>query len=377
MQSEAALNRQIEDLNEEIGQRKAALEQKVGECNNLREELRQSKKCEKVLEEKIRLLDDEVEVLSAQIEDAGEDNNKDLILVRTECENLRKKLAATKQDLTRVENLNASWKADMQNLKVDLESEIDIQNQLKIQLLEANRRMETAQKEKQQFQEQLQKVNTQAHAIKTKAIDIEAERDELLAELADLENNNPGNRTVDLERTELRKAKTKLELDIHRIRDERGLYAEKAQRLEADLDDAFTNATKEQTKLEKKIWDLENRLKTETDSHAREIKVAQRNIERLEERIDGMAQVDGHDSSLELELATAREQLAEVRRREGEVVQKEAAHKKTIRELRQKIDKLQADLYDAQNEAAARSPNSTRTTPGRAPGHAGSWAGCG
>ena len=354
-QAEQSLNSQIKDLSEEIERRRKTLEQKINECNTLRGELRQSKKSEKVLEEKVRLLDDEIEVLGGELEEAGKDNNKDLVVLRSECEALRKKLATTKQELTRVENENIHAKADMQTVKVDLEAEVGTQNHLKIQLQEANRRLEAAQKEKKLLQEQLQKANTQAHAIKTVAMDIEAERDELWSQLKDVD--------VDTEKMDLRKARSKLELDLQRVRDERGLYAEKVQRLETELEDAFTNATKEQVKLEKQIWELQTQLKTAIESREREASAAKRNISRLEKRIEELVQMDGHDSGLDLELATVREHLAESRRRESEVLQKETQSKKMMRELRMKIDKLEKDLIDAQNEAAM--PSLMNTPTGR------------
>jgi len=366
--AEKALNRQIKDLQEEIEARKGTLEAKISELNGAREELRQSKKGEKALEEKIRLLDDEIEVLSAQLEDAGEDNNKDLVVVRAECEALRKKLAATKAELTRAENENAHAKADMQNIKVDLEAEMGGQNQLKIQLQEANRRLDGTQREKKQLQEHLNKVQTQAHAIRTTAMDIEAERDELLSQLRDLHGRVDITKNVDTEKMELRKAKSKLELDLQRIRDERGLYTEKAQQLEVDLEEAFTNATREQAKLEKQVWELQSQLKSAVEMREREVGAAKRNVDRLERRVSELMQVDGgHDSGLDLELATVREHLAEARRRESEVVQRESQSKKTVRELRMKVDKLERELSEAQNELAMKSTVGTSfmsATPG-------------
>lgn len=365
-QAEQMLNRQIQELSEEIAQRKKTLEQKITECSALREELRQSKKTEKALEEKVRLLDDEIEVLSAQLEDAGEDNNKDLVVLRSECEALRKKLAATKQELTKVENENAHAKADMQTIKVDLEAEVGTQNQLKIQLQEANRRMESAQKDKKQMQDQLSRIQNQAHAIRSTAMEIEAERDELLSQLKEMHHTVDITKNVDTEKMELRKAKSKLEVDLQRIRDERGLYAEKAQQLEADLEDAFTNATKEQAKLEKQVWELQTQLKSAIEAREREAGVAKRNVQRLEQRIEELMQTDNHDSGLDLELATVREHLAEARRRESEVIQREGQSKKTVRELRMKIDKLEQELLEAQSDAAMRSTLGTSfmNTPG-------------
>ncbi|RPB25465.1 hypothetical protein L211DRAFT_836189 [Terfezia boudieri ATCC MYA-4762] len=365
--AEQTLNRQIKDLQEEIAARKGTLEAKISELNGVREELRQSKKGEKALEEKIRLLDDEIEVLSAQLDEAGEDNNKDLVVVRAECEALRKKLAATKAELTRAENENAHAKADMQNIKVDLEAEMGGQNQLKIQLQEANRRLDGMQREKKLLQEQLSKVQTQAHAIRTTAMDIEAERDELLSQLKDLHGRVDITKNVDTEKMELRKAKSKLELDLQRIRDERGLYAEKAQQLEADLEEAFTNATREQAKLEKQVWDLQTQLKSAVEMREREVLAAKRNVDRLERRVSELTQADGgHDSGLDLELATVREHLAEARRRESEVVQRESQSKKAVRELRMKVDKLERELSEAQNELAMKSTvgASFMNTPG-------------
>ena len=365
--AEQVFNRQIKDLQEEIEARKGTLEAKISELNGAREELRQSKKSEKALEEKIRLLDDEIEVLSAQLDEAGEDNNKDLVVVRAECEALRKKLAATKAELTRAENENAHAKADMQNIRVDLEAEMGGQNQLKIQLQEANRRLEGAQREKKQLQEQLSKVQTQAHAIRTTAMDIEAERDELLSRLKDLNGRVDVTKNIDTEKMELRKAKSKLELDLQRVRDERGLYAEKAQQLEVDLEEAFTNATREQAKLEKQVWELQSQLKSAVEMREREVASAKRNVERLERRVSELVQVDGgHDSDLDLELATVREHLAEARRRESEVVQREIQSKKTARELRMKVDKLERELSEAQNELAMKSTVGTSfmNTPG-------------
>lgn len=353
---EASLTQQISELQDEIEERKAALDVKIAEHNTTKEEFRLSKKAEKALEEKVKYLDDEVELLSATLDEEKENADEEITTTKAEMEVLRQKLNATKLELTRLENQHGKARSEAQAVKGDLEIEALTQKQLKDDLQDANRRLENVKKEKQHIQEQLANVNTQTNSLRVTAMEIEAERDELKSQLQQLSHKVDTSKHLDLEKAELRKAKSRVEIDLQRANDERALLEQKASDLEADLQDAIDTAHHQETKLEKQIRELKSQLKSLSGELESERQASQRNMASLEARIDELLKLDRQDGGLELELENLRASLADARKRENELVQKESASRKTARELRSQIDQLDRELLNAKNATALRSP---------------------
>lgn len=363
---EATLNRQITELQDEIEERKAALDVKIAECNVVKEDLRLSKKTEKALEEKVKYLDDEVELLSATLDEEKEAADEEISTAKAAVETLRQKLNATRLELTRLENQHDKAQSLAQAVKGDLEAETQAQEQLKEDLRDANKRLENVKKEKQHLQEQLSNVNSQTNNFRVAAMEIEAERDELKSQLQQLSRKVDTTGRLDQEKAELRKAKCKIEIDLQRANDERAVLEQKASDLEADLQDANASAHEQEVKLEKQIRDLRNQLKSLNGEREGERQAAERNIISLETRIDELLKLDRSDGGLELELESLRANLSDARKRENELVQKESTSRRAIRELRQQIDKIERELLDTQNAAALRlSPSASSPRSGR------------
>lgn len=363
---EASLTKQITELQDEIEERKAALDVKIAECNAIKEDLRVSKKAEKALEEKVRYLDDEVELLSATLEEEKENTDEEISIARAEVETLRQKLNATRLEFTRLENQHGKARSEAQAVRGDLEAEAQAQQQLKEDLQDANKRLENVKKEKQHLQEQLANASSQANNLRVTAMEIEAERDELKSQLQQLSRKVDTTKHLDQEKAELRKAKSKVEIDLQRANDEQAILEQRASDLEADLQDAIVSAREQKAKLEKQVRDLKNQLKILNGERESERQVAERNIANLEGRIDEILKLDRQDGGLELELESLRANLSDARKRENELIQKESASRKTVREFRHQIDKLERDLLDAQNAVALRSsPTASSPRSGR------------
>lgn len=363
---EASLTKQITELQDEIEERKATLDVKIAECNTIKEELRVSKKAEKALEEKVKYLDDEVELLSATLDEEKENADEEISAAKADVETLRQKLNATRLELTRLENQHGKARSEAQAVKGDLEAEAQAQIQLKLDLQDANKRLENVKKEKQHLQEQLANINSQTNNLRVTAMEIEAERDELKSQLQQLSRKVDTTKHLDQEKVELRKAKSKIEIELQRANGGRAILEQKAGDLEAGLQDAIVSAREQETKLEKQVRDLRSQLKSANSERESERQAAERSIASLEARIDELLKLDRQDGGLELELENLRASLSDARKRENELIQKESASRKAVRELRQQIDKLERELLDAQNAAAFRSsPASSSPRSGR------------
>lgn len=353
---EAGLNQQILELQDEIEERKAALDVKIAEHNATKEELRLSRKAERALEEKVKYLDDEVELLSAQLDEEKGNADEEIDAAKAEVETLRQKLNATKLELSRLENQHGKARYEAQAVKGDLELEVQTQRALKEDIQDATRRLENVKKEKQQLQEQLAKAQTQTNTLRVTTMEIEAERDELKSQLQQISHKADSSKHLDHEKAELRKAKSKIEIDLQRAKDERAILEQRANDLEADLQDAIDTAQEQEIKLGNQVRELKSQLKSLISERESERQVSQRDISRLEARIDELLKLDRQDGGLELELESLRASLSDARKRENDFVQKEAASRKTIRELRHQVDQLDRELLDNKNAAVLQSP---------------------
>lgn len=356
-QAEKSLERQIQDLQHEIEARKQSLDSKLTELAAAKEVVRQAKKAERSLQDQLQERNDEVELLSVQIDEEQENAQVHIDAAQKEVESLRQKLKDAKAEIARLENQNATAQANIRTFQGDLHTDEKTVQQLSQDFKEATRRLEVAKKERHQLNNQFVAVQAQYAALQAASVDVEIERDEFKSRLSQTSRHTDIGKSLNSEKMELRKAKSRLEIDLQHVSEERDFLETKVSELEAELAEA-NEVVREN---EEKAWNMGHDLKKISETHEREMQRNQQKVARLDARIDELVKQGSHDSDAEAELSILRGQLEDTKKRESDLVQKEAGARKDYKELRSRILNLEQELRDARN--AALSQSSIASTP--------------
>ena len=312
-EEERRLLGQIEDLNANLAAKRSASDESRVELSNAKEELRISIREQAALNEKVAELEEEIEVLQADIE---EEHNF--------AEELQKKsLEASDSQVGRI------------------------------------------QKEKQSLQDQLASVNIELHSAKRAAKTAEAERESLEKKLQKVEyaaddTFNAG----DSEKRELRRAKQKLERDLERTKSERDNLQQINQNLEEEVNAEVSRANIEEQRLNDLIDNLRSKQPSAGDT--RELTSAKAKVARLEARI---VELDNQTKIIQSPIADIsglKADLMAARDSEAAAIKREADLKSSNRKLNAQLHDLEKELHElrlAQFKASSRSPS---TSPGQA-----------
>lgn len=296
---EEVLNRQIKELNEVVAAKRVASDENRNELSNAKEELRISIREQASLKETVDTLEDEIEVLQANLEEEAE-------------------YAQRKFD-------NATAELDEQ--------------------------VQHVQKEKQSLQDQLANVNIELHNLRTSAAEHQAEMDELKHELKNGQTRLDDTFRVDQEKLELKRSKLKLESELARLREERRSLSETNAALEQELEGEMERASAEAQRLNTDLDQLRNK-RTPSGSRDRELVTAKAKADRLEKCVKDLeAQIEQNDNALGspsgvVDLASLRADLSAARDRESASVQREVTLKSTSRQLKAQITDLERQVHE-------------------------------
>jgi chromosome segregation ATPase len=348
---ESILTRQIEELQVDIETRRGALEESRTGLAAAKEELRVSKREGKALEEKVQGLEDEIEILQISLDEEGERATEDIAAARAEAEGLRRQLHSLKQDLARAEAAQADANAEVETFRGEVLADEGTKGHLSKRLSDAETQLGRVKKEKQALQDQLANVNIQMHALRTSAAETEAERDEIRSQLQHVQQHVDVEVKLDQEKLELRRANTRLEADIGRSRVEsKSLYV-KNQAIEKELDLEIQKASEQEARFNSEIADLRGQLSVAAEGKDKELNAFKRHVQHLETRVNelgGQLRRDEPDHDLEGELSMVRRDLVDARTNETKHLQREAAQKENIRQLKLKIVDLERNLHEAE-----------------------------
>jgi chromosome segregation ATPase len=344
---EAVLGRQIGELNADIETRRGVLSEVRTELTTAKEELRESKRAEKALEEKIQGLEDEIEISLEEVERATED----AATARAEAEGLRRQLHSVKQDLAKAETALADAKVEIETFREELQAGKASNEHLSKRLADIEAQLVKVKKERQALQDQLANVNIQMHSLRAEAAETEAERDEIRSQLQHTQQHVDVRVKLDQEKLELRRANTRLEADIGRSREESRALREENQALEKELELEIRKATEQEAKFNSEIADLRMQLSISVDGRDKELSTSKRHVQHLELRVNELESrlhQGGPDNDLDGELSIVRRDLADARANETKYLEREAAQKENIRQLRRKVVDLERNLHEAQ-----------------------------
>ena len=306
-----SLQKQIQDLNFSLAEKRTIADDNRNELNNAKEQLRISIREQAEFKEKVAELEEEIEVLQADIE---EEHNL-------------------------AQQLQKNGAHDVQFEKI--------------------------QAEKQTLQDQLATLNVELHNAKRSARTAEAARESLEVKLHKFRNLaddtfNAG----DSEKRELRRAKSKLEKDLERLKSERDNLQQVNQSLEEEVNAEIDRARTEEERLNSELDAV--RFKQSSDSLARELRSAKSKIARLEARIVELDNQTKIIQSPHTDLSGLKADLITARDNEAVAVRREADLKSSNRKLNTAVHDLEKELHElrlAQFKSFSRSPS---VSPGQA-----------
>lgn len=328
---EAVLERQVQELNADVDEKRQALDDLRSDLSQTREDLRISQREQIASEEKVQALEDEVEVLQSGLDEDAEKAKEEMQVAEDEADALRTSLDAAKKELAEARDRNA-------------EEAGEAVNALNTRLQAADEQLRQVRTEKQSLQGKLATVNLDLRALQSSSAQIEAERDEIRSQLEQMRSQADETFKFDKERIDLRTSKLKLESEVGRLREEKKNLVEKNAAIERELESEIQRATSEESRLNEDILDLQRRLTAATGGRDRELNAAKQKVQRLEARVDELDGLTGKfegNGEAAAELSMVQKDLSTARKKETEYLQREAAQKEAVRDLKQKITRLE------------------------------------
>lgn len=305
-QEKSMLNRQIQDLKDDLDKTRRDLDEKRDELLTAKQDARVSRREEQALADKVRALEDEVIVLQSSLADEQE-------------------LAKARQNGT---------------------SDLD-------------KNLEKSIAERQKLRDQLANAHVEIFDLKASAQEIEAERIELQAQLDRVQNADDTNR-FDRDKLELRKTITRLDNELKVLRDAKSS-------LEDQLVSESERFAAEEGRLSAEIDRLQDKLLAGSGNRDRELTSAKTKVQRLERRaqelealLEQQPVVENEQSGAHGDLSLLRHSLEEARKREKILLQRESKQKSSAQTYKSRVDELEKDLHDAMmNKFESHSPHNS------------------
>jgi chromosome segregation ATPase len=305
-QEKSMLNRQIQDLKDDLDKTRRDLDEKRDELLTAKQDARVSKREELALVDKVRALEDEVIVLQSSLADEQE-------------------LAKGRQNGT---------------------SDLD-------------KNLEKSIAERQKLRDQLANAHVEIFDLKTSAQEIEAERAELQAQLDQVQNADDATR-FDRDKLELRKTVTRLDTELKVLRDAKAS-------LEDQLISESERFAAEEGRLSAEIDRLQDKLLAGSGNRDRELTSAKTKVQRLERRtqelealLEQQPVAENEQSGAHGDLSLLRHSLEEARKREKILLQRESKQKTSAQSYKSRVEELEKDLHEAMmNKFESHSPHNS------------------
>ncbi|KOS18081.1 Spindle pole body protein pcp1 [Escovopsis weberi] len=353
---EGVLNRQINDLHDALETRQNLLTTLRNELSTIRDELRQTQIDYQTQVNKVVALENEVEVLRANMAGAGSAKAQEVEAAKRECEVLKQQLRRLQDDLdlARVTSSTTEQTAQQSTESV---------TRLRWQLSDANTQLTRADKDREALREQLDKIGAELRSVQSSLAEANAEREELNVELRRIKSHDNETHRVDQDRLDLRAAKIKLDNEVRRLKDENKALAEQRTAIEKVLEEEIEKAAEEEERLSQEILDLQSKIRSSSSSETQDIATARRTIRELERKIETyqaqLAEAPRHDG-LEgsSEILSVRRDLTSARQKEIDALQRESSYKDTIKGLKRQVSELERQLHEREVSRLIMSPRS-------------------
>ena len=328
---EAVLERQVQELNADVDEKRQALDELRSDLSQTREDLRISQREQVALEDKVQALEDEVEVLQSGLDEEADKAREEMQAAEQQADDLRSSLNTAKKELAQVQDNSA-------------EKPGEVVNGLNTRLHAADEQLRQVKIEKQSLQDKLATVSLDLRSLQSSSAEILAERDEVRSQLDQMRNKVDETFKFDQEKIDLRTSKLKLENEIGRLREERKGLVGKNAAVERELESEIQRATLEEGRLNDEVLDLQQKVTAATGGRDRELTVAKQKAQRLEARVNELEGLTGkieENGEALAELSLVQRDLLTARKNEAEYLHREAAQKEAVRDLKQKLTRLE------------------------------------
>lgn len=346
---EAVLSRQIQELNADVAEKRRVIDEVRSELSETKDQLRTSLRDQADLEEKVELLEEE---LQAGLDEEADRADEEINAAKKEADLLRHELQVARDDVLRVQRAHA-----------DMDARTTSEHQLSAQINDLESRLTRIQNEKQLLQDKLAAVNIELRSLHGDSAETEAERDELKSQLRQMQDQVDETFRIDQEKLDLRKAKKRLENDVERLREERKTLIEKRETAEQELEEEIEKSGSEVGALKEETAELQRKIATVSASRDRESFALKQKLQRLEKHVTALeTQIaqGGNDNDDTVELADVVKDLASARSKETEHLQREGTYRGTIRDLKQEVARLERQVHEVQiSRLASNSPQSS------------------
>lgn len=333
---EAILERQVQQLNTDVDEKRQVLDDLRSDLSQTREDLRVSQREQLALWEKVQALEDEVEVLQNGLDEEADKAREEMQAAEDQADTLRSALDAAKKELAQAQDRN-------------VEESGEAVTELSTKLHAADEQLRQVRAERQTLQDKLATANLELRRVQSSSAQIETERDELQSQLQQMRSQADETFKFDQERLDLRTSKLKLENEIGRLREERNSLVERNAAIEHQLEAEIQRATSEEGRLNQDMMDLQRKLTAATGGRDRELTTAKQKVQRLEVRVDELEGLTGKyedNGDAAAELSMFQKDLTMARKKEAEYLQREAAQKEVLRDLKQKVTRLERQSHE-------------------------------
>ncbi|KAL1844101.1 hypothetical protein VTJ49DRAFT_4953 [Mycothermus thermophilus] len=343
---EEILRSQVDRLQRDLSSRQAMLEDLRNELSAVKDDLRQSQlECD-AQRERVEALEDEVEILQATIDEESEKARSELDRAHKECDQLKQQVASLK---TAAETARASPNPRQESAR------------LRSQLAEATEKVNKLTEERRALQDRSSKLDAELRSVRASLEETKAERNELEAEIARLSEQGEDTFKLDQERVDLRVAKTKLEAELRRLKEENKALVDRRREVEESLEREIEKAAAEEDHLNDEIRELQAKLRQSSDNQEsaalrRTIRELERRIEDYETKLAAAQFPQGEGNS---ELSLLHRELSAARKKELDHLQHDADQKETIKSLKRQIADLERKAHEAAVSRFASSPSSS------------------
>jgi chromosome segregation ATPase len=305
-QETSMLNRQIQDLKDDLDKTRRNLDGKLEELLAAKQDVRVSRREEQALADKVRALGDEVIVLQSSLED--------------------------EQELAKGRQNGAS------------------DNDKNLEKLIADRNA---------LRDKLANAHVELYDLRTSVQETEAERADLQAQLERVQDVDDTTR-FDRDKLELRKTVTRLENELKVLRSTKST-------LEDQLVSESERSAAEEGRLSAEIERLQDKLLAGSGNRDRELTSAKTKVQRLERRVQELEAlleqqplVENEQSGAHGDLSLLRHSLEEARKREKILLQREHKQKSSAQTYKSRVEEVEKDLHDAMmNRYESHSPQNS------------------
>ncbi|EPE03377.1 microtubule associated protein [Ophiostoma piceae UAMH 11346] len=371
LSEENILRRQLESLQKQLETRQSTLDGLRKELAAVRDELRTAQLSGQTAKNKTERLEDEVESLRRSLEREADQARFQRESAQEERNTLKQQLASLRASGTSSSSTSSAVTALQEAAASAARQHREQIDRMRGQVSDSAANIAKITKEKQSLQDQLANVNIELHSLQVSLTETRAERDEIEAQLRQPRQHEGDTFRMDQERIDLRTAKIKLDAEVRRLREENRSLAEQRQALEETLEAELDKAATEEERLGQEIRQLQSMRTRTSATEGQELQAARRTIRDLERRIEDMevaaatasvlprSTMADRDDTLTSELSSLRRDLAAARAKEKEYLQREIAHKETVKGFRRQISDLERAAHEAEIGRLMRSPSAT------------------